>query len=95
MAPINAASVNYVLGASGARLSTFLIATVGLMPAVIVNAYFGYAASHVTKVAGNASEHSTLHTVATVVGLVVCIVVTICITRIATKAIADAESDQS
>lgn len=95
MSPINAVSVSYVLGATGVRFSTFLIATVGLIPAVLVNVYFGYTASHITKVAGNASEHSTLQTVATVVGLVVCIVVMIGITRVVTKAIADAESDQS
>ena len=94
MLPINAVLVSYVMGATGVRFSTFLIATVGMIPAVIVNVYFGHTASHITKVAGNASEHSTLHTVMTVGGLVVCIVVMVAITRIATKAIADAESDQ-
>ena len=94
MAPINAVTVSYVLGASGVRFSTFLIATLGLIPSIVINAYFGYTASHITKVAGKASEHSRLQTVATVVGLVVCIVVMIVITRVATKAIADAESDQ-
>ena len=92
MAPINAASVNYVLGASGVRFLTFLIAMIGLLPSIMVNVYFGYTASHVTKVAGKASEHSTLHTVVTVVGLLVCVVVMVLITRIATRAIAAAES---
>lgn len=95
MAPISAVSVNYVLGASGVRFSTFLIATAGLIPAIIVNVYFGYTANHMTKVAGKASENSTLHTVVTVVGLLVCIVVMIAITRVATKAIADSENGQS
>ena len=94
MSPISPVSVSYVLGASGVRFSTFLIATLGLIPAVVVNVYFGYTASHITKVAGKASEHSTLHTVATVVGLVVCVVIMIGITRIATKAIAEADRDQ-
>jgi uncharacterized membrane protein YdjX (TVP38/TMEM64 family) len=92
MAPINATSVNYVLGATGIRFPIYLIATVGLIPSIIVNVYFGYAASHVTKVAGKASENSTLHTVATVVGLIVCIAVMIAITKVATKAIAEAEA---
>lgn len=94
MAPINAVSVSYVLGASGVRFSTFLIAMIGLLPSIIVNVYFGYTASHVTKVAGKASDHSTLHTIVTIAGLVVCIAVMIGITRIATKAIANAENDQ-
>lgn len=93
MAPINAVSVNYVLGATGVKFSTFLIALLGLMPSIIVNVYFGYTASHMTKVAGKASEHSTLQTVVTVVGLLVCVAVMVAITRVATKAIADAEID--
>ena len=91
LAPINPVSVNYVLGASGVRFSTFLIATAGLIPGLFVEVYFGYMATHVTKVAGNVSEHSTLHTVVTVVGFVVCIVLMISITRVATKALADAD----
>ena len=95
LAPINPVSVSYVLGASGVRFSTFLIATVGLIPGLFVEVYFGYLASHVTKVAGKASEHSTLHTVVTVVGFVVCIVLMIAITRIATQALADAEGESA
>ena len=91
MAPISPVTVSYVLGATGVRFWTFLIATAGLIPAILMNAYFGYTANHVTKVAGNASEQSTMHTVATIVGLVVCVVISIAITRIATKAISDAE----
>ena len=85
MAPINAVSVNYVLGASGVLFSTYLIALVGLLPSIIVNVYFGYTASHVTKVAGKASDHSTLHTLVTIVGLVVCIAVMIGITSLRPK----------
>lgn len=95
MAPISAATVSYALGATGIRFSTFLIAMCGLIPSIIVNVYFGYTASHVTKAAGKASEHSTLQTVATVVGLLACIVIMIGITRIATKAIAEAESEHA
>jgi uncharacterized membrane protein YdjX (TVP38/TMEM64 family) len=95
LAPINPVSVSYVLGASGVRCPTFLIATVGLISGLFVEVDFGYLASHVTKVAGNASEHSTLHTVVTVVGLVVCIVLMISITRFAAKALADAEGESA
>lgn len=93
LAPISPVSVSYVLGASGVRFPTFLIATAGLIPGLFVEVYFGYLASHVTKVAGKASEHSTLHTVVTVVGFVVGIVVMISITRIATKALAEVEGE--
>jgi len=92
LAPVNPVSVSYVLGASGVRFSTFLIATVGLIPGLFTEVYFGYVASHMTKVAGRANEHSTMHTVVTVVGFVVCIVLVVLISRIAAKAIADAEA---
>lgn len=91
LAPINPVSVSYVMGASGIRFSTFLIGTAGLIPGLFVEVYLGHLASHLTKVAGNASEHSTLHTVVTIVGFVLSIIVLISITRIAAKALADAE----
>jgi uncharacterized membrane protein YdjX (TVP38/TMEM64 family) len=95
LAPINPVSVSYVLGASGVRFSTFLIATAGLIPGLFVEVYFGYLASHVTKVAGNFSEHSSLHTVVTVLGLVICITLMISIMRVATKALADVEGESA
>jgi len=91
LAPLNAVSVSYVLGASGVRFSTFLLATV----VVFVEVYFGYLANHVTTVAGNVNEHSTLHTVVTVVGFVVCVVLMIYIARVASRAIAETEIDSA
>ena len=93
LAPINPVTVSYVMGASGVRFSTFLLATIGLIPGLFVEVYFGYLASHVTKVAGSASEHSTLHTLVTVVGFVVCIVLIVLISRIATKALKEVENE--
>lgn len=95
LAPINPVSISYVLGASGVRFSTFLIATVGLIPGLFAEVYFGYTASHLTKVAGKVSEHSTLHTVVTVAGFVVCVLLMIVIGRIATKALADVEAESA
>ena len=90
LAPINPVSVNYVMGASGVSFATFLIATVGLIPGLFLEVYFGYLTSHVTKFAGNVREHSTLHTVVTVAGFVVCIVLMVVVSRIVSKALADA-----
>ena len=95
LSPINPVSVSYVLGASGSRFSTFMFATIGLIPGLFCEVYFGYLASHVTKVAGNVSEHSTLRTVVTVVGFVFCILLMVIISRIASKAIAEAESESA
>jgi membrane protein DedA with SNARE-associated domain len=72
-----------------------MLGTLGLIPILFVEVYFGYLANHVTTVAGNVSEHSTLHTIVTVVGFVVCIVLMIYIARVASRAIAEAELDSA
>ena len=95
LSPLSPVTVSYVLGATGVRFSTFLIAMVGLLPTLFVSVYFGYVASHATKVAGNASEHSTTHTILTIVGFVIAILVMIGIGRVAAKAIREAEKDSS
>lgn len=95
LAPINPVSVSYVMGASGVRFWIFLIATLALIPGLLVEVYFGYMASHVTKVAGNAEEHSRLHTVVTITGFVVCVVLMITISRMVSRALAQSEIDGS
>jgi uncharacterized membrane protein YdjX (TVP38/TMEM64 family) len=95
LSPLNPVSISYVLGASKARFPTFMLATIGLIPGLFCEVYFGYLASHVSKVAGKVSEHSTLRTLVTVVGFVFCILLMVWISRIASKAIAEAESEPS
>jgi uncharacterized membrane protein YdjX (TVP38/TMEM64 family) len=93
LSPINPVSVSYILGAAGVRYVTFLLATTGLIPSLFVEVYFGHLASHVTKVAGKVSSHSSTYTVVTAVGFVVCIAVMIYIVRAATKALAKERGD--
>ena len=93
LSPISPVSVSYVLGAAGARYSTFLIATAGLIPGLFVEVYFGHLASHLTKVAGNVSSHSTMHTVVIVAGFVVCIVLMVFVARAVTKALVEVDGD--
>jgi len=56
LAPLNPVSVSYVLGASGVRFSTFLLATVGLIPVVFVEVYFGYLASNPNRTTRKVSD---------------------------------------
>ncbi len=93
LAPINPVSVSYVLGASGVRFPQFLLGTLGLIPSLFLDVYFGYMASHVTKTAANVSDHSMLHTVVTVAAFLICVVLMIFISRVASKAIAEAEGE--
>ncbi len=93
LAPLNQVSINYVLGASGVRFSTFMIATLGQIPNLFAVVYFGYLGSHMTKVAAHVGHHSTLQTALTVVGFVVCTVLMIYIAKVASKAIAEAGAE--
>jgi len=72
MAPLNPTMVSYVLGVTRVRVSTFLLASVGLIPSHLVAVYFGYVARHVTQVASPAVAGSPVRTAATVGGLVAC-----------------------
>ena len=91
LTPLNPVAVSHVIGVTRIALPIFVLGCVGLIPGLIVEVYFGYAAKHVLKVAGNVSEHSTLHTVMTISGLVVCVLLMMYVTGIARKALADAE----
>ena len=91
LTPINPVLLNYVLGTSKTSFPTYLIACAGMIPAMVVEVYFGHAAKHVAIVAGGVGTHSTMHTVLTVSGLVVCIGVLFYVTHIARKALANYE----
>lgn len=92
LTPVNPVSISYILGAAGTRFGSFMVACLGLTPALFVEVYFGYVAKHVAKVSGNASEHSTLHTAMTIAGLVACVAVLVYTVRLARRALREAEA---
>lgn len=92
LTPIHPVTVSYVLGATQTRFSTFLAASLGLILGLFVEVYFGYVARHVAMVAGQVSEHSTLHTVLTIAGLLACVAVLVYVTRLARRALAGYET---
>lgn len=91
LAPISPVSVNYVLGAAGVRFPSFMLASLGMLPGLFVEVYFGHLAKHVSKVAGNADSHSTAETVVKVVGFLAAVGVMVAIGRMARRAITEAE----
>jgi uncharacterized membrane protein YdjX (TVP38/TMEM64 family) len=91
LTPIHPVTVSYVLGATNTPVSTFLAASLGLIPGLFVEVYFGYVAKHVAKVSGKVSEHSTLHTVLTIAGLVLSIALLVYVTRLARRALSGYE----
>lgn len=92
LAPLNAVTVNYVLGAAGVRFPPFMAAMLGTVPGTFVEVYFGHVAKHVSKIAANSSPHSLAQSAVTVVGFLVCVALMIFIGRKAQRAIAEAEA---
>lgn len=93
VAPINPVSTSYVLGASGVRFPAFLGGTLGMIPWVFAEVYFGYLASHVTRVVADGGDESKLKTGMVAFGFVVCIALIVYVTRIAVSALAAAEDE--
>jgi uncharacterized membrane protein YdjX (TVP38/TMEM64 family) len=87
LTPLNPVSVNYVLGAGNTPLPTFLLGCVGMIPALVVEVYFGHTAHHVARLAAGAGHPSTPNTVMTLAGLVICVAVMLYFTRVAKRAL--------
>tara|TARA_R110000850_G_scaffold233259_2_gene358182 strand:- start:1329 stop:2069 length:741 start_codon:yes stop_codon:yes gene_type:complete len=92
LAPLSAVTVNYSLGAAGVKFRSYLIATLGLIPGLFVEVYFGHVAKHVANTSAGVSEHSNTHLALTIAGFLVCVVLMVAIGRIAQRAIANAPS---
>jgi len=58
LTPVNPVTISYILGATGTRFATFIVACLGMIPSLFVEVYFGYVAKHVAKITGQVSEHS-------------------------------------
>lgn len=93
LAPLSAVTINYVLGAAGVRFPTYMMATLGLIPGIFAEVYFGHVATHLSTVTAGASSHSTAHTVLTVAGFLVVAGVMLYIGRTAKRAIEQAETN--
>lgn len=91
LCPINPVAISYALGASGAPYRTFAIGTLGMIPGVFVEVYFGFAMKHIAKASGESSSYTMVHTIVTIVGLCLCVAMMSYIARIARRALARAE----
>jgi uncharacterized membrane protein YdjX (TVP38/TMEM64 family) len=95
LVPINPALVSYLLGTSGIRFLSFLVACLGLIPGFFVEVYFGYLIKHVSTVTVDSTRtHSTFHTVAALAGFAVCLVTFAYLTVVARRALSGASLQQ-
>ena len=82
--------LNYALALSGVRFRDYLMALVGMIPAIIMYAYYGKVAGDVTRiVAGVSPPRGTEYYVMMIVGLIATFAATHLIGRAAKKAMAE------
>jgi len=79
--------LNYALALSGVRYRDFLIATVGMFPAIIMYVYYGKVVGDVAKLAaGVAPPRGAAYYTLLVIGLIATVLATTAVTRAARKA---------
>lgn len=93
MTPLNPAVVSYLFGASGVRFAGFLLACLGFIPHLFLEAYFGYAGRHVAHMASGTVHGGHFHDVVVIGGLVAVLIVMIILSRTAHKALSEAVSE--
>jgi uncharacterized membrane protein YdjX (TVP38/TMEM64 family) len=80
--------LNYALGLSRVRVRDFLVACFGMIPTIVMYAYYGRVVGDVAKIAaGIAPPRGREYYVLLVVGLIATVVATMAITRAARRAI--------
>jgi len=85
--------LNYALALSGVRYRDFLLATVGMLPAILMYVYYGKIVGDVAKIAaGVAPPRGVEYWIVVSFGLVATIVATTMITRAARRAIAQQQA---
>ncbi|MEM8549778.1 MAG: VTT domain-containing protein [Verrucomicrobiota bacterium] len=94
MAPIPAAPVSYLMGASPMKFWQFSIANLGLVPVAFVSQYFGYAAAHATTTTHDPSHSFSLHDALVYGGFVLALVVVVLIGHTARKALQAAGAEE-
>jgi uncharacterized membrane protein YdjX (TVP38/TMEM64 family) len=93
LAPLNPATISYLLGATSVRFSGFLIGCLAMTPNLAIEVYFGHAGTHVARMAGGDARTAHLHDLAIIGGLAVCVIVMVLISKVARRAIMKAVAE--
>ncbi len=86
LSPLNFALASYLLSASGVRLRTYLVGTLLVIPSAALQAYLGYAARRLGRVAGGLDTSSRADDLLTLTGLIVGLILLTVIGNMARKA---------
>ena len=87
LSPLNFALASYLLSASGVRLRTYLAGTLLVLPSAALQAYLGYAARRLGRVAGGLDASSRVDDLLTLTGLIVGLILLTVIGNMARKAV--------
>ncbi|HPR65139.1 MAG TPA: VTT domain-containing protein [Thermoanaerobaculia bacterium] len=86
LTPLNPATLNYLLGATGVRFPGFLLASLAFLPHQAVEVYFGYAGKDVATIAVRRGSVAYLHDAVVFGGLILSIAALALIVHTARKA---------
>jgi len=90
LTPLGPAMVSYLMGAAGVRFGGFMLACLVMIPAFLVEVYFGHAGVHIASMAGRIRGGFDLRDGLLLGGLVAVIVVMGLVGRVARRAIQEA-----
>lgn len=90
LSPLNAATASYMLGATGVRMGSFVLALTALIPHQLVAVYFGHAGTHAMRLAGSHRPVVSAENVLVLGGLLATIAVSVVMSQLAKRAIESA-----
>jgi len=93
LSPLNFGLANYLLSVSRVSYRIYLLGTLCVVPSALAQAYLGYAAGRLGRMAGGTATGTPLETILTVFGLVVCVVLLFIIGRLARQALRSAAAN--
>jgi uncharacterized membrane protein YdjX (TVP38/TMEM64 family) len=93
LAPLNPATISYLLGAAGVRFGGFMLACLAVAPHLLLEVYFGYAGRHVAHMAARDHQELYVHDLAVLGGLAIAMVVLALVSKMAYKAVLGAVAE--
>jgi hypothetical protein len=90
LAPLNPATVSYLLGAAGVGLPGFLLACLALTPHLFLEVYVGHAGAHLVRLVGGGNRPTLSHDLVLAAGLGLAGLAVVLASRSAKRAIAKA-----
>lgn len=74
LAPLNQATISYLLGASGVRFAQFLLASIAMLPSVFFEVYLGHAGKHLALIGPDVRHAGWRHDLLLLAGVIVAVV---------------------